>query len=109
MACCKALEKKNGKLTTLLEDYYTLLAEQDVLKKDDMLSAVVATVAFFRKGKENLMGDNKSLTLINAELVSNSKNVLIIANASKHEKLRTWSQINFSLLLGTWNIKLCCA
>lgn len=86
---CKKFEKENAELTKLLIDYEIRLhnAEQDILRKDNMLSALGAVVACLQEGQEKLKAENNSFFLFNAELVEKLRNVPSGASADRHEKI----------------------
>lgn len=72
MARCEELEKALEELTTLLKDYKTRLqnGEQDVMKKDNMLTTLDSTVACLLESQEKLKAENQCFTLVNTALVN---------------------------------------
>lgn len=77
-------------LETFLNDYRNCLlnAEQDLLKKQNMITALTSFVACLQKSQHYLITENKNLTVVSMELVNKSKQAQHDTPAARHEKVR---------------------
>lgn len=65
-------------------------------EKGNMVSALCAPVTWFREGQGNLKGENKSLTIVNVELIDKLKSFLV--SASGTNPMKVFSSIIMLLL-----------
>lgn len=72
----------------LLNDYKNLSLERQARdhEKNTMPSALQATISCSLEGQK-IKAENKNLTFVNAELITNSKTVPFKTTNSRHEKI----------------------
>lgn len=64
-------------------------ADQDIFKKQEMINVLTTTVAGLQESQQKLMKENKTLTMVNGEIISKSKPARPGTFPSKHKKIVT--------------------